>query len=172
MCKQWIYHVRLNNRGGGVLETVANQRYQLNLPNEILMDRPCLVTVSEGTIQLLTDNTVFHTYSEAGITCNIPQRGVSTEAPAGAYQPDNVLFTVNLTGYHTNNILEPFRQDGTRTFFCGSLPNFIQFERYLILAAGKVPTAVEDYYISALLAIEYLSDEELGRQKIPNQNPN
>ena len=171
MCKQWIYHLRVNNRGGGILETVANQKYQLNLPNEILMDRPCLVTVSEGTVQLLSDNTYFHTYSEAGVTCNIPQRGVSTEAPSGSYQPDNVLFTVNLTTYHTNNVLEPFRQDGSRTFFCGSLPNYIEFERYLLLAAGKVASAFDDYYIGFVLTIEYLDDEELGKQKIQNNNP-
>jgi len=150
-----LYTLKLSNRGTNVRTLVANQKYAVTLPNELHSRGACEITVVAGTLQTLTDNTVFHTYSEIACKTNIPQRGYDSEGTLNGWNMMQKLFDVDLSSYHTNNVLEPFRLNNPKMFYCGSLPSQIEFERVVVID-GNTAVLAGDWYISFELQIRFL----------------
>lgn len=153
---QNLYNLRVSNRGLSTTENATNQSWSVNLPEKLTTgNRPCTIKVVSGTIQILTDNTVFHTYSSVGIHSNISLNGFTTESSSeNGYQTLQELFTVDLSAYHSNNILEPFRLVNQRTFHCIALPNQIEFGRFVTTTDTPIPF-VGNWYVSFDLEIQF-----------------
>ena len=161
-----LYNLRVSNRGNSATETVTNQAWSVRLPEKLTLgSRPCRIRVVSGTIQLLTDPAVFHSYSEVSIRSNISLNGFDVESNAedndGNALPNSSnnlqnLFSVDLNTFVADNLLQPFKLDNPRTFYCGALPNQLEFGRFGTLAATTVPLA-GDWFISFDLEIEFTS---------------
>tara|TARA_B100001094_G_scaffold325836_1_gene380863 strand:+ start:2873 stop:3379 length:507 start_codon:yes stop_codon:yes gene_type:complete len=168
MCNKKSVYLRCSNRGDAVTALVANQSFSVNLPANLRSRRACFISVVEGTIAITTSVGINLMKAEIGVLSNIPMYGFNTETPANSnnFMSENnkVLFSVDL-----NSLAE---QDGTannvslpminpRTFYCGGLPEKIEFERYSVApaAASTIEAFIHDNYISFTLKIEF-EDEE------------
>ena len=160
MCKNDnLYTLKVSNRGSNITTLITNQKYSVNLPYDLQNRGACEITIIEGTIQVLTDDSVFHTYSELACKSNISQRGFDMEsANVNSYGDINKLFDVDLTTYHTNNILQPFKMSNPRSFYCASLPPKIDFER-VYTTTESTTTLAGDWYLSFTLQIRFLDEE-------------
>ena len=147
--------LKVSNRGTAIFQQVANQKYQVSLPLDVI-NKPCMVTISDATIQVPADNTVFHSYSELGVSSNIPMKGYDTEGSSvNSFTRLRKLFNTNLTSFQVNNVLLPTKMEGNLSFICpGGLPSDLVFERYLI-TTGQQTAFVGDWYISFTLTLDF-----------------
>jgi hypothetical protein len=168
MCNKKSVYLRISNRGDAVRELVANQSFTVNLPANLRSRRACYISVVEGTIALTTTALTNIMKAEVGILTNIPIYGFNTETPANSnnFMSENnkVLFSVDLTSLSDhdgtdNSVSLPMLNQ--RTFYCGGLPEKIEFERYKVDSGGvgTIQAFTHDNYISFTLKIEFENEE-------------
>jgi len=168
MCNKKSVYLRVSNRGNAVNSLVANQSFSVNLPANIRSRGACFVSVIEGNCAFTTTALTNVMKAEIGVLSNIPMYGFNTETPANSnnFMSENnkVLFSCELSSLAAedgtaNSVSCPMLNQ--RTFYCGGLPEKIEFERYKVESggAGTIEPFAHDNYISFTLKIEF-EDEE------------
>ncbi len=167
MCNKKSVYLRCSNRGAAVQELVSNTKFSVNLPANLRARGACFISVIEGNVVITTSASNL-VKAEIGVLSNIPMYGFNTETPANSnnFMSENnkVLFSVD-----ASNLIA---QDGSanqcalpmlnqRTFYCGGLPEKIEFERYKVEAgsSGTIEEFAHDNYLSFTLKIEF-EDED------------
>ena len=165
MCNKISTYLRISNTGSAVDTLVANQKFCVNLPANLRSRGACYITVIEGSVVITTAVGVSYIKDEIGVLSNIPILGFNTETPAGSnnFMSENnkVLFTVNqdsLTGHDGTDNKVINQMLNQRTFYCGGLPERIEFERYLI-SGGTIQPFIIDNYLSFTLQIEFIDEQ-------------
>lgn len=168
MCNKKSVYLRVSNRGAAVSTLVANQSFCVNLPANLRSRRACFISVIEGTCAFTTSAVSNIVKAEIGVLSNIPMYGFNTETPLNSnnFMSENnkVLFSVDMSSLSaedgTANVVS-LPMLNQRTFYCGGLPEKIEFQRYMV-SSGTTATIepfVHDNYISFTLKIEF-EDEE------------
>lgn len=139
--------LKVSNLGTGVVSTLTNKEWMVQVPQQLQDKGPCTIRVVQGRIQGCNGIT-FDSVSKVWCESNIPVQGCSTEVWAGTGTTGfNELFDTDLS----QNVPVYFAEGPTNTtqtravlpkqyparpfeFRCGGLPTSISFRAMVMLS--------------------------------------
>ena len=165
MCPKPFRLLRVSNRGQNCFQTVANQTYSVNIPDELRVpNKQIQVEVVNATMSFNTDST-FDTYAEIGVTSNLAMNNSYTTETDNSFRCENMnmLFNIDTSTYgkQNNNLITFHSHSEAFGFWCGMLPEKLVFTSVATTGAGTVGAITNNNYISFILKFTYYDYDEL-----------